>query len=226
MPNAIVVNNVSDNSGDEKVAFNLRRKFIKPLTYHVSSQLKSADVASVSSSSLSSPVSDEELELFSQEIISLSPEKSKYSQISPKTKCPICKEPVDRSFLGKFDNGTRLNMRQQTRLCRAHKASSAEAEWYEKGYPKIDWQCFEERLARFHPKLEDIIDGKKYSYYHEAFRKHLETGQGRTLQQRMLSKAGAEGLETGYYGSKGAKVMYAFYFFSFLPLGPKKTFMN
>lgn len=122
-------------------------------------------------------------------------------------KCPICKKAVERGFLEEFENAARLNIRQQLRFCKAHRARTAASEWEAKGYPKIDWQHFDKRLARFHGDLDEILRGKKPSFYRNAFEDHLKSGQNRTLHQTMMSGSSMEGLVPGYYGSRGAKLM-------------------
>lgn len=129
-------------------------------------------------------------------------------------KCPLCKDRVERSFLEGFENAKRLNMRQQARFCKAHRARTAEVEWEAKGYPKIDWEHFDRRLAKFHTDLENILRGKKPSYYQNAFENHLKSGQDRTLQQKYMGESAMDGLDPGYYGSKGAKLMYVFFSFA------------
>ncbi len=126
----------------------------------------------------------------------------------PSAKCPICQEPVERSFLQEFDSGKRLNVRQQVRFCKAHKMKSAENEWQAKRYPRIDWTRLSERLGRFHPVVDDILKGDKPSFYRNAFEDQVKGGQNKTLQQIMLSGHGFEGLAPGYYGSKGSRLMY------------------
>lgn len=125
----------------------------------------------------------------------------------PSAKCPVCREPVERSFLGEFDAGKRLNVRQQVRFCKAHKMRSAENEWQAKEYPKIDWTHLGERLGKFYPVIDDLLKGDKPSFYRNAFEDQVRSGQNRTLQQSLISGQGFDGLAPGYYGSKGSRLM-------------------
>ena len=100
-------------------------------------------------------------------------------------------------------------MRQQARFCKEHNARSAETEWNEKGYPKIDWLHFDKRLGNFHTALGDILKGRQKSFYRNAFEDQLKNRQNRTVQQSLTSGVGMEDLEPGYYGSRGARIMYA-----------------
>ena len=163
-----------------------------------------------SSSSFSSAPGSPEIEASIQGIETKKTNMPRFREPSSMAKCPLCKDHVERSFLEGFENAKRLNMRQQARFCKAHRARSAKIEWEAKGYPKIDWDHFDQRLARFHMDLENILTGKKPSYYQNAFEDHLKSGHDRTLQQKYMRDSEMDGLDPGYYGSKGAKLMYVF----------------
>ena len=182
----------------------------------------SNDASSSLSSPISSAPSSPEFDQFSQNISFRSPGLDTSTQdlffqtpqvptyCEPSSaKCPICNETVDRSFLVEFDSGAqRLTVRQQTQFCKAHRTRSARSEWEDKGYPKIDWTRFEERLAKFHATLKDILRGKRPSFYRNSYEDKLNARQNRTVQESLTSGTGMEGLEPGYYGSRGAKIMY------------------
>lgn len=123
-------------------------------------------------------------------------------------KCPVCNESVERSLLEEFDNGAYLQVRQQMRFCKAHRVRTAQSQWDVRGYPKIDWENFDSRLAQYHGALDDILKGRRQSYYRNAMKDHLKSGRNRTLQQCLISGSRMEGLELGYYGSRGGKHMY------------------
>lgn len=125
-------------------------------------------------------------------------------------KCPVCNEAVERSLLEEFDNGAHLQVRQQMRFCKAHRARTAQSQWDARGYPKIDWENFDSRLAQYHGALDDVLKDRKQSYYRNAMKDHLKSGRNRTLQQCLISGSRMEGLELGYYGSRGGKLMYFF----------------
>ncbi len=122
-------------------------------------------------------------------------------------RCPMCKEVVDRDFLETFDCGRRMNVKTQTRFCRAHKQQSARSKWRERGYPRIDWATFDNRLKRHHPRIRSILDADVHSYYKNVLQDSIKGGRNRTLHQSLMSK-GFHGLTPGYYGSKGARLMY------------------
>lgn len=105
-------------------------------------------------------------------------------------------------------------MRQQMRFCEAHRIQSAKAQWEVKGYPNIDWNGFDQRLAHFHGALNDILQRKRASYYGNAFENHIKSGN-RTLLQSMRSGSRMEGFELGYYGPRGAMLMYVHSAFAF-----------
>lgn len=123
-------------------------------------------------------------------------------------KCPVCNKSVERSLLEEFDNGAHLQVRQQMRFCKAHRARTARLQWDARGYPTIDWDNFDSRLAQYHGALDDILKGRRQSYYRNAMKDHLKSGRNRTLQQCLISGSCMEGLELGYYGSRGGKLMY------------------
>lgn len=130
-------------------------------------------------------------------------------------KCPVCKTTVDRDFFETFNNGNRLNVRQQGRFCRAHQKRSAVSEWEERGYPKIDWDRLDKRLKKHHRVIDEILKGMRQSFYRNALDDMVKTGRNRTLQQKMMSGEGVEGLSPGYYGTRGARAMYGRLFSSY-----------
>lgn len=162
------------------------------------------DVDDSKSSSLSSAPEVEELdaEQFHQEFLKDHPPSS------PKTQCPICKDPVSRLFMEESVGTGVLTVRQQQKFCKAHKFRSAEDEWRTKGYPKIDWPRFAERLTEYDTILSGILNGTQSSFYKNAFEDQMKAGGNRTLQQALMSGNDCEGLNMGYYGTKGARIMY------------------
>ena len=163
------------------------------------------DVAS-SASSLSSPPDSPVLDASHEHNAFLESVAPGFN-VQPLANCPVCKEVVDRDFLESFDCGKRLNVRQQTRFCRAHKQQSANTDWESRGYPKIDWRHLDDRLRKFHPALEDVLRGARPSFYRNAFEDRVKSGKNRRMQQSIVGSE-FEGLLPGYYGSRGARVMY------------------
>ena len=122
--------------------------------------------------------------------------------------CPMCKQPVDQSYLEGFTKaGTRMSLRQQAQFCKAHKERSAESEWAERGYPKIDWEQLDARITKSHTSLDDILSRRRFSFYRNAFEDSLKGGKIKTIQESMMGGE-IEGMTPGYYGGRGAKVMY------------------
>lgn len=123
--------------------------------------------------------------------------------------CPMCKQPVDKSFLEEFSKvDTRMSLRQQTQFCKAHKERSAESEWAERGYPEIDWQQFDIRITKYYTFIDEILSRRTFSFYRNAFEDSLKSGKHRTLQETLMGGDEVEGMSPGYYGGRGAKVMY------------------
>ena len=132
-----------------------------------------------------------------------------YTAKAQRAVCPMCKLPVDQSYLEGFTKvGTRMTLRQQAQFCKAHKERSAESEWAERGYPKIDWQQLDARIANFHPSMDDILSTRTFSFYRNAFEDSLKNGKNKTIQESLMRGDEVEGTLPGYYGGRGAKVMY------------------
>lgn len=162
-----------------------------------------------SSSSLSSPPDSPGVDCSNGDSYQVAAPKAQNDGPAPAL-CPVCKVPVDRTFLEEFNNGKPLRARQQTYFCKAHKIRTAEEEWKEKGYPKIDWANLDRRLETLHPLIEDILAEKKPSYYRNAFADRISKGQMKTLKATLFDNATMEGVLPGYYGSRGARAMYVF----------------
>ncbi|KAL9015420.1 MAG: hypothetical protein Q9185_007179 [Variospora sp. 1 TL-2023] len=156
-----------------------------------------------SSSSLSSVPEVEELdadELHEQWIRDHPP-------ASPKTQCQICKEFISRLFVEEFASSAVLSVRQQQRLCKAHRVRSAEGTWKAKGYPSVDWNSFPQRLAKYDSALTDVLSGTTSSFYRNSYEDQVKAGVNRTLQQTLMSGSNSEDLKRGYYGTKGARMI-------------------
>ncbi|KAI4138661.1 MAG: hypothetical protein LQ341_004567 [Variospora aurantia] len=126
---------------------------------------------------------------------------------SPKTQCQICKEFISRLFVEEFANSAVLSVRQQQRLCKAHRVRSAEGTWKAKGYPSVDWTSFPQRLAKYDSALTDVLSGTTSSFYRNAYEDQVKAGGNRTLQQTLMSGSNSEDLKRGYYGTKGARMI-------------------
>ncbi|KAL8965526.1 MAG: hypothetical protein Q9197_006474 [Variospora fuerteventurae] len=126
---------------------------------------------------------------------------------SPKTQCQICKEFISRLFVEEFASSAVLSVRQQQRLCKAHRVRSAEGTWKAKGYPSVDWNSFPQRLAKYDSALTDVLSGTTSSFYRNAYEDQVKAGVNRTLQQTLMSGSNSEDLKRGYYGTKGARMI-------------------
>ena len=126
----------------------------------------------------------------------------------PPALCPVCKVPVDRTFLEEFNNGNTLRYRQQMQFCKAHKIREAEVEWKDKGYPNIDWAQFDKRIQEYHPIIEDILAGRKTSFYRNVYEDLISKRQMKSLSAELRDTAVMEGRLPGYYGTRGARALY------------------
>lgn len=71
------------------------------------------------------------------------------SPFSMQARCPLCGARVDAHSLEKYrKEHPRGRLRAKENFCFQHRRESAEEEYQEKGYPQIDWETFEERMAR------------------------------------------------------------------------------
>lgn len=128
---------------------------------------------------------------------------------SPSTaRCPLCNSSVDKEFFYEETGGRRLKLREQAAFCKAHNVRSANIQWRDRGYPDINWQDFDGRITGYHSVLDDILQGRRVSYYRNAFEDSMKKGMNRTLRQTLLQGQSTEALSPGYYGSKGARIMY------------------
>ncbi|SLM40109.1 Restriction of telomere capping protein 4, C-terminal [Lasallia pustulata] len=191
----------------EKDAFKtLQDLQLPPSSVTASSLQSTSNEAASSVSSLSSPpespILDASIEHQAFSTFNI-PEYHNHSE----AKCPVCRKTVDRDFLESFNNGSRLNVRQQGQFCRAHQKRAAVAEWEERGYPKIDWDRFGKRLKKHHHVIDDILTGLRQSFYRNALDDLVKSGRNRTLAQKMMSGESIEALSPGYYGTRGARAM-------------------
>jgi hypothetical protein len=121
-------------------------------------------------------------------------------------RCPMCREVVDADFLSSFGDGRAMNVRKQTRFCRAHKQKSAKVEWAARGYPDIKWDDLQPRIEKYYSELEDVLAGRSSSYFKENLEANFRSGKNRTLAQSIMS-SDFQALTPGYYGSRGARIM-------------------
>lgn len=218
----------SNKSSQERRPFNTPNlqaiKDMRGRADNVQAKLKVQLEAPASSATTSSGPSLESLEFDiedgnSSSSLSSAPEVQEFNALdcdwlkdhppsSPKMQCPICKSFVSRLFMEEFSGSRTHNLRQQVQFCKAHKIRSAEAVWRAKTYPRIDWQQFTERLPNYENTIIGILTGTRESFYRNAFEDQIKSGANRTLQQSMMSGSGWEGLNMGYYGTKGARILY------------------
>lgn len=120
--------------------------------------------------------------------------------------CPMCSVSVDADFLEEFSRGRRLNVRLQNQFCRSHRKRSAELEWVERGYPRIDWDSFPERIRGHFPALEKFmaIGGQSKSFFRNALESSVKSGRDARLA---IEGDSMEMMSSGYYGSKGSRQM-------------------
>ncbi|KAL2155100.1 hypothetical protein VTH82DRAFT_3776 [Thermothelomyces myriococcoides] len=121
---------------------------------------------------------------------------------SPVPACPLCKAEVPRAVLDGFKAAhPRMTVSDMRRFCEQHKRRSARETWVARGYPDIDWQRLDGRMAAHHAALRRILEGGAPSHYGALFRDAVRSGRNRTL---LRSDAN---LTPGYYGLRGLRAM-------------------
>ncbi|KAK1467917.1 hypothetical protein CCUS01_06874 [Colletotrichum cuscutae] len=146
----------------------------------------------------SSPESDlKKTRKFSFESSDLSDLDSDLKQLV-EARCPMCNEIVDEKLLHDFSKGARLHIRKQIQFCRLHKKRSAEKAWDARGYPKIDWEGLDTRIATHYSFLGKIINGGS-SHFGGLLLDKVKEGKNRTLLKA------EDSLTPGYYGPRGLR---------------------
>ena len=56
--------------------------------------------------------------------------------------------------------------------------------------------------------MDDILSRRKSSFYRNVFEDSLKSGKSKTIQERLIGGDEIEGMSPGYYGGRGAKLMY------------------
>ncbi|KAL2874704.1 hypothetical protein SGCOL_010077 [Colletotrichum sp. CLE4] len=113
-------------------------------------------------------------------------------------RCPMCNEIVDDTLLHDFSKGARLHIRKQIQFCRLHKKKSAEEAWGARGYPKIDWDVLDTRIASHYNFLRKVINGGS-SHFGDLLLDKVKEGKNRTLLKA------EDSLTPGYYGPRGLR---------------------
>ena len=158
-------------------------------------------------------------------ILSATPERSDWT--SPREvksftvmkACPMCNSLVDKIFMEEHLPTKRPTVKEQTKFCKTHRLKDAHDAWIRNGYPTdIKWTKFDAKLRRHHPDIKAILKSQRPSFYRDAFAKHIASGQNRTLQQQLARETDIEGLSSGYYGSKGTKLITQNILHAFSPM--------
>ncbi|KAI9802196.1 MAG: hypothetical protein M1825_002916 [Sarcosagium campestre] len=121
-------------------------------------------------------------------------------------RCPLCDAVVDQELLETFNGGRRMNVRAQQDFCRTHRRKMAEEQWSRKSYPAIDWARLPRRIETHFALLDDVLHERRPSVFRDELQRLVGTGSKRALRHKLLS-AGSTASKSGYYGSRGEKVM-------------------
>lgn len=128
---------------------------------------------------------------------------SKNANLGPdQAPCPMCDEPVDKEWLNEFSKGQRMSIARQAKFCHQHKKRAAEKLWETKGYPTINWEGLEARIAKHHRHLKSLINGASASsHFGQQLQDKIEKGKNRTLFTTDDYPV------PGYYGLRGMSMM-------------------
>jgi hypothetical protein len=140
---------------------------------------------------------------------------SDLESLPDETICPLCRKPVDKSLLDEFQSkqrGGHMTVAAMRRFCDQHQRRSAREDWLLKGYPDIQWDELDARIAKHHAHLRRILAGDEPSHYAARFEESIRRGRNRTL---LTSSAN---LTPGYYGLRGLRAMTENLITEFAPL--------
>lgn len=213
-PNPIVATAVRDAVNISKDKLGISDTQLRSLP--PSTGTSSLTSTSLDDNCLSSPLSSPPLEFFE-----ISPTRKNVEYVTnaaialakedSSSRCPLCKEKVEGSFLEEWAGGRRLTIRQQADFCKAYKKHTAQNEWRKQGFPEIQWQSLDERLNQYHNAIDDVLQGRKISFYRNAFEDLVKVRKDRTLRKSLMDGDEFEESIPGYYGSRGARIMYGYF---------------
>ena len=126
-----------------------------------------------------------------------------------KALCPMCKVEVDPEILAEFKAQPKQRIREQQQFCEAHKARSAAQQWKQRKYPTIAWDQLKTRVQNLFPDIEKLLVPDAFSYYRNTLDEILASGKARNFRLTIDGKT-LEVITCGYYGTKGASMMYVF----------------
>jgi hypothetical protein len=104
----------------------------------------------------------------------------------------------------------KMDLREQQFFCRTHKKHDALSEWYERGYPDIDWDKFPQRLKKFSASVEALLTKPEKSHFRSEMERRLRRGKDRSLMMMHLMNEDIGNCTVGYYGPKGLRLMTHF----------------
>ncbi|EDN04288.1 predicted protein [Histoplasma mississippiense (nom. inval.)] len=116
--------------------------------------------------------------------------------------CPVCNSVVEVEASGAFNAPNNcMPVGEQLRFCENHQKETARCEWSRHRYPFIAWDCLDDRLTQFHPRLRWILNDPRYrSRYKSVLHKKVQKHGRKVLSQNVLHR-------TGYYGLRGHGIL-------------------
>lgn len=127
-------------------------------------------------------------------------------------KCSLCNQAVPRDLAEEGLEIGKRPFRQQVSFCNKHTKYDTSQEWISRGYPSMNWEVLEERIASLYPDIQATVCGKRWSAFEDLMNeKCYIRGDGASTAKRMrltaLNDDMLRRVSVGYYGPRGAGIM-------------------
>jgi len=128
--------------------------------------------------------------------------------------CTICGSQVSRAFRIAWEDencqGGRMTLKKQELFCQTHTRAKAKEAWAERRYPTVNWTALPDRLRRYRASVAEVLRGNHRSTFQDAWEELVRTTESRTIQKVWQSDLVSK-TWSGYYGSKGSRIMLGYY---------------
>ena len=130
-----------------------------------------------------------------------------------RTECAVCGAmllaAVREDFEDQHSQARQWSYRWQQRFCKFHKEQEALEQWRVRGYPEIDWDGLAKRMQdrKFKQHLKRVLSGEITSTFRKQFQERVKAGE-KSAAQAADSDISGKGVQAGYYGPRGEKLMF------------------
>ena len=139
--------------------------------------------------------------------------------------CRLCQARLPERYLEPWKDRAKngiIRLEMWAQICQAHTREGLEEQWRQKGYPVLDWGALAGRVMGHLATLREIVTGDLPSRYRDIFAQQQREIKGRTAmllrQERTLPFP-------GYYGPRGADILYVFGTTTATPHGNGRGFL-